>query len=136
MLGIRLTDEVGTLVDGPVATTQPTATLREAAHSLAADRVGLLVVVDHRGVLGVISERDIVMAAAEDLDLDEERVRDHASEDLLMVEETDTVLQAAQTMASAEIRHLAIARRGEVTGVVSVRDLMAVLLEVTSDAPA
>lgn len=136
MLGIRLTDEVGTLVDGPVATTQPSATLREAARSLAADRVGLLVVVDHRGVLGVISERDIVSAAAEDLDLDEERVRDHASEDLLMVEETATVLEAAETMASAEIRHLPVSRRGEVTGVLSVRDLLAVLLEVSGDPDA
>lgn len=134
MLGIRLTDEVGSLVDGPVATTQPSATLREAARSLAADRVGLLVVVDHRGVLGVISERDIVAAAADDHDLDEERVHDHASEDLLMVEETATVLDAAETMAQAEIRHLAIARHGEVTGVVSVRDLMAVLLEASRDA--
>jgi len=131
ILGIRSQDAVGRVASTPVATIRPTATLREAAHALAADRVGLLVVLDHRGVLGVLSERDIVTAAADDLDLDVERVADHHTQDLVTVEETARIDDAARTMLEAEVRHLAIARRGELTGVVSVRDLVAALLEAT-----
>ena len=129
MLGIRLSDPVGSLVGAPVATIRPTATLRQAATALAADTVGLLVVVDPRGVHGVLSERDLVTAVVDNADLDDTRVRDYASSELVQVEEDASVLDAAAVMSRAQIRHLAIARRGVVTGVVSVRDVLDVLLE-------
>jgi len=129
MPGVSLSDPIGTLVGDPVATIRPTATLREAAHALAADAVGLLVVVDARGVRGVFSERDVVTAIADDVDLDDGRVRDYATADVIQVEEAVTILDAAAIMSEAQVRHLAVARRGIVTGVVSIRDVVAVLLE-------
>jgi CBS domain-containing protein len=129
MLGIRLSDPIGRLVGDPVATIRPTDTLRDAARALASEGLGLLVVVDHRGVVGVISERDIVSAVSDEADLDVERVRDYASTELVTLEEDASVVQAAATMAAAEVRHLAIARHGVVTGVVSVRDVVNVLIE-------
>jgi len=129
MLGIRLTDPVSGLVGDPVATIGPTATLRAAAEAMASDSVGLLVVVDTRGVLGVISERDIVTAVADGADLDDERVRDRIVDDIVTVDEGASVADAAATMAAAEIRHLAVSRRGDIYGVVSVRDIVNVLLE-------
>jgi signal-transduction protein with cAMP-binding, CBS, and nucleotidyltransferase domain len=129
MLGIRLSDPVGSLVDAAVATIRSTATLREAASALAADAVGLLVVVGPRGVDGVLSERDLVTALADEVDIDQARVRDHASSELVSVEEDATIVDAAAAMAAAEVRHLAITRQGEVVGVVSIRDVVHVLLE-------
>ncbi|MFO7961791.1 MAG: CBS domain-containing protein [Nitriliruptoraceae bacterium] len=129
MSGVSLSDPIGALMGNPVATIRPTATLREAAHALAADGVGLLVVVDARGVRGVFSERDVVNAIADDVDLDDSRVRDYATSDVVQVEEARTILEAAATMSEAQVRHLAVARAGVVTGVVSIRDVVAVLLE-------
>jgi CBS domain-containing protein len=134
MLGIRLTDPIGRLVGDPVATIRSTDTLRDAARALATEGLGLLVVVDHRGVMGVLSERDLVRAMADDADLDLERVRDHATTDLVSVEEDASVVEAAAAMAGAEVRHLAVARRGVITGVVSVRDVVNVLLETAEVA--
>jgi len=133
MLGIRLTDPVRGLVGDPVATIGPTATLRAAAEAMASDSVGLLVVVDTRGVLGVISERDIVTAVADGADLDEERVRDRIVDDIVTIDEGASVADAAATMAAAEIRHLAVSRRGDIYGVVSVRDIVNVLLETAPE---
>ena len=129
MLGIRLSDPVRTLVGDPVATIGPSATLREAAETLASDGVGLLVVVDTRGVLGVLSERDIVNAVAEGADLDDERVRARLADDVVTIDEDASISDAAATMASAEIRHLGVTRQGDIYGVVSVRDVVNVLLE-------
>lgn len=126
---VTLNDPIGRLVGAPVATISPTATLREAAQALAADAVGLLVVVDARGVRGVFSERDVVTAIAEDVDLDDGRVRDYATSDVIQVEEAASILDAAAAMSDAQVRHLAVARRGVVTGVVSIRDVVRVLLE-------
>jgi CBS domain-containing protein len=122
------TSPVGLLVSPAVATIHPTATLRAAVESLAADRLGLLVVADASGVAGVISERDIVTAIAEDTDLTQERVRDHCASEIVSVDEAVSVEHAAQAMADAEIRHLAVTRDGAVIGVVSVRDVLTVLL--------
>jgi CBS domain-containing protein len=129
MLGIRPTDPIGTMVSTPVATVRPTATLREAARLLAADRVGLLVVIDHRGVRGVLSERDLVTAIADGEDVEVERVADYLVDDLVTVDEKVSVEEAARTMSEAELRHLTVAREGEVIGVVSIRDVVAALLE-------
>jgi len=132
---VTLNDPIGRLVGAPVATITPTSTLREAANALAADGVGLLVVVDPRGVRGVFSERDVVNAIAEDVDLDDARVRDYATSDVIQVEEAASVLDAAAAMSDAQVRHLAVARRGVVTGVVSIRDVVRVLVDEQRSSP-
>jgi CBS domain-containing protein len=130
---MRPSDPVGGLIGAPVATIRPTATLHDAAEQLAADDIGLLVVVDPGDVRGVISERDIVLAIADGLDLEVERVRDSASTDVLKVDEQVSVRDAAQAMTDAGIRHLAVSRNDVITGVVSIRDVLRVMLE---EAPA
>lgn len=132
---VTLHDPIGRLVGAPVATITPTSTLRAAANALAADGVGLLVVVDARGVRGVFSERDVVTAIAEDVDLDDARVRDYATSDVIQVEEAASVLDAAAAMSDAQVRHLAVARRGVVTGVVSIRDVVRVLVDEQRGTP-
>ncbi len=129
MPGIRLSDPIGSLAGDPVATIRPTDTLRDAATALAADRVGLLVVVDARGVHGVLSERDVIAAITDDADLDDARVRDFASDHIIQVEEDVSIVDAAAVMSEAEVRHLGVARDGVTVGVVSVRDVVDVLLE-------
>lgn len=121
-------DPISELVALAVATVQPTATLREAADTMAADGLGLLVVADANGPTGVLSERDVIVAIAERLDLDEERVRDHGSDEIVSVEEDATITDAARAMADAQIRHLAVTRDGAVVGVVSVRDVLRALV--------
>jgi CBS domain-containing protein len=121
-------DPVGGLVSPAVATILPTATLREAADAMVADGLGLLVVADPGGPTGVLSERDIVAAVADGLEVDEERVRDHCSDDIVSVEEDASIEDAARAMADAQIRHVAVTRDGAVIGVVSVRDVLRALL--------
>ena len=127
MTPIRRTDPVGTLLSPAVATVAPTATLAEAVEAMAADRLGLLVVTGTSGMVGVISERDVIAALADGADLEEERVRDHATDRVVTVDADLSVAEAARRMVDAEIRHLAVTRDGDVAGVVSVRDLLVAL---------
>ncbi|MFA9429985.1 CBS domain-containing protein [Egicoccus sp. AB-alg2] len=123
-----LTSNVGDVVHAPIATVAPSATLEAAASLLAADQVGLLVVVDPTGVRGVLSERDIVAAVADGVELAVERVADFAVTDVLMVDEASTIRETATLMGEAQVRHLLVTRRGTPVGVVSIRDLLAALL--------
>jgi CBS domain-containing protein len=118
----------GSLLRGPIATIRPTATLREAAETLTADDLGLLVSSDAGGMRGVLSERDIVRAVAAGGDLDLERVRDHASSDVVTVDESAPIAEAVRTMLDAEVRHLVVARGSSPVGVLSVRDVLPALL--------
>jgi CBS domain-containing protein len=129
MSGSGANGSIGALMAPAVATILPTATLRQAAESMMADGVGLLVVADVNGPTGVISERDVVAAVTEDLDLELERVRDHGSDEIVSVDDEATVADAARAMADAQIRHLAVTRKGAVVGVVSVRDVLRSLVD-------
>ncbi len=121
------------LVSGPVATIDPTATLRAAAEQLTADQVGLLVVVGPSGPHGVVSERDLVRAVADDVDLDLERVGDLTSDQPVQVALDTPVQEAAAAMLDAEVRHLLVHDRGVVVGVISVRDVLGALVPRTTD---
>lgn len=136
MLGVRLTDPIGSLTAGEPTTVSPTLTLRGAAEMLAEEWIGLGVVADHRGVLGVVSERDIVRALAEGADADEERVIDVMSDDVAALDEEASILDAANVMAVNEIRHLAVRREGVIVGVLSIRDVVAVVLEELASSEA
>lgn len=129
-------DPVTTLLTGTPATISPSATLRAAARALTRDHLGLLVVWDASGLRGVLSERDLVTAAADGLDLDLERVVDHATDDVVWVPAAATVDAATRTMLAAEVRHLVVTRDHRVLGVVSLRDLARALLAEDDDPPS
>jgi CBS domain-containing protein len=122
------TQAIGEMMSPAVATILPTATLRAAVEAMAADGVGLLVVAEAAGPIGVLSERDIVVALAEDLDLTEERVREHCNDQIVAVDVGSSVEDAARAMADAQIRHLAVTRDDRVVGIISVRDVLRALV--------
>lgn len=131
MAGILPTDPVSKLTSMAVATIAPTGTLQAAAEAMTSEELGLLVVTTGKddGSVSVLSERDIVAAIAEGLDLGSERVVDHCRSEVVAVEETVSIADAARTMAEARIRHLAVSRDGYVIGIVSIRDVIVVLVD-------
>lgn len=131
MAGILPTDPVSKLTSLAVATIAPTGTLQAAAEAMTSEELGLLVVTTGKddGSVSVLSERDIVAAIAEGLDLGSERVVDHCRSEVVAVEETVSIADAARTMAEARIRHLAVSRDGYVIGIVSIRDVIVVLVD-------
>jgi CBS domain-containing protein len=129
MLGIHANDPIRLATLGVVATIEPSATLRQAAETLAAANLGLLVVVGRDGPKAVLSERDVVTAIAEGGDPDVDRVIDHATPQLVAVDEGATLTDAATAMRDAEVRHVLVRRGRHVIGVLSLRDVAATLLD-------
>ena len=75
----------------------------------------------------LLSERDIVAGIAVGADPDEALV-DHVMTDYVVtVTADDSILDAADRMLINEIRHLPVVEGDQVIGVVSERDLLAVL---------
>ncbi len=115
----------------------PDATLAEVAVVLAEESIGAALVRGPHGPVGIVSERDLVQAIAEGADPERERVRDVMTPDLAAVDGAVPILTASDTMLANEIRHLAVTIGGTTIGLVSMRDVMAVLAdEVWPGLPA
>jgi len=103
----------------------PAHTLRQAARMMSAQRVGAAVVLDHeRSGIGILTERDILNSLAADQDPDSELVADHRTGDVVFASPDWTLERAAETMVSAGFRHLVVVDKGEVTGLLSMRDIV------------
>lgn len=114
---------VGSMMESPVATVEATATLRSAARALREGDVGTLVIMDGRAIVGIVSERDVVRALADDANPDEIWVGDVMSESPRYLTKGDSVRSAVEVMLTAGIRHLPVVDEGELAGIVSMRDL-------------
>lgn len=122
-------DPISRLATAKPFEVRATDSLREAATVLAENRVGLLVVRGAEGVVGVVSERDIVAFVADDGDCDDGRVGDIMTTDLVVVEPHTTISAVADRMLHSEVRHLLVGLGDDVTGIVSVRDLLRVFFD-------
>jgi CBS domain-containing protein len=105
----------------------PGHTLREAAALMAKRNVGAAVVVDpeSQGV-GIFTERDLLDSLGAGQDPDTERVSGHLTSSLVYAAPDWSLEEAAVAMIKGSFRHLVVLEGGEVTGVVSMRDIVRV----------
>jgi len=111
----------------PVATIDVEATLEEAAEALAADNIGVLLVLRDGALVGIVSERDVVVHVAAGADLSHLRVCEVMAGDLVTTPPQAAIATAALTMAEADVRHLPVLDGQLIAGLVSIRDLVPVL---------
>lgn len=110
-----------------VLTIGPGHSLREAARLMTEKGVGAAVVLDEEAPgPGILSERDLLTSLGKGEDPDAERVRDHMSGSVITATPDWSLERAATEMAHRGIRHLVIVERGELVGVLSMRDIMRV----------
>ena len=102
-------------------------TLRGCAKVMAEESIGAVLVRGPHGPAGVLTERDVVAALAEGADADEARSQDFMTADVDAVPEMTTIAEAGRRMLRNEVRHLAVTRDGKTVGVISSRDVLAVL---------
>jgi CBS domain-containing protein len=108
-----------------VLTIGPTHTLREAARAMSRRRVGAAVVIDpEQDGVGILTERDVLDSIAAGQDPDSERVGQHRSHDLVFASPNWTLEQAAAAMVRGGFRHLVVVEGQDVTGLLSMRDIV------------
>jgi CBS domain-containing protein len=109
-----------------VATAPPTLTLVEAAGRMAHRRIGALVVVDGQGgIVGIISERDIVRALAEAGPPCLSRpVAETMTREVVTCRECDTLDELMSMMTARRFRHIPVIAEGDLVGIVSIGDVV------------
>jgi CBS domain-containing protein len=108
-----------------VLTIGPAHTLREAARLMSKRRVGAAVVIDPElGGVGILTERDLLDSMAAGQDPDRELVGQHRTHDIVVASPGWTLEQAATAMVRGGFRHLVVVEGQEVTGLLSMRDIV------------
>lgn len=108
-----------------VLTIGPAHTLREAARLMSRRAVGAAVVIDpEQDGVGILTERDVLDSIAAGQDPDSELVGQHRTHEIVVASPDWTLEQAAATMVRGGFRHLIVVEGQDVTGLLSMRDIV------------
>ena len=124
---------------GDIISIEPTANLAAAARLLSTHRIGVVLIRGAGGRLaGILSERDIVRAVAEQgADALAISVGQAMTRKVTTCGENDSIADIMERMTAGKFRHMPVLRDGELIGLVSIGDVVKQRVEeVERDADA
>jgi len=100
-------------------------TVREAARIMAREDTGVVPVVEGKKVIGMITDRDIVVRlVAEGKDPASAHVNEAMTKSVRAVKENDTITDVLNVMSGSQVRRVPVVNdRNEIVGIVSMKDL-------------
>jgi CBS domain-containing protein len=114
-----------------VFTVASEATLFDAARQLTRRHIGALVIREADGSLGLLSERDIVRAAADTAGALDQPVSAHMTRVVETCTESDSIESLMEIMTHRRLRHLPVVEEGRLCGLVSIGDVVKSRIEET-----
>jgi CBS domain-containing protein len=112
----------------------PEATVFDAIALMAEKGVGALVVVSDGNLVGIISERDyarkVILMGHSSKDT---LVQDIMTRDVATVTPEQTVAECMRIITDRRIRHLPVIERGELTGMISIGDVVRAIISAQAD---
>ncbi len=111
-----------------VVTLLPSSTIAELLATLADHRIGAVVVTDDSGVVGIVSERDVVRHLRESTDTSSP-VSEIMTTQLSTCAPEDDIRVLATVMTERRIRHLPVIDSGELVAIVSIGDVVKARLD-------
>ena len=127
---------VSEIMTGAAVTDQSDDTLADAARKMWKQQTGSLLVVDGEDLVGIVTERDVLKAVAASVPLDDTRISQVMTKDLITVGPGTSLREAARIMAEKWIRHLPVLDGGKLVGILSQRDLAGVLAGALNEPDA
>ena len=130
---------VGTLCQRNVVTVSPADELSVAARLMRERHIGCLVVVEGSGggvvPVGMLTDRDIVVAIiARETESGQLQVGDVMTRNPVSVPESESLSTALRQMRAIGVRRLpVVSRRGELTGLLSLDDVLDTLVSELQD---
>lgn len=107
-----------------VLTTGADASIAEVAAAMLKAQVGSAVVMDGAYLVGILTERDVVRAAASGADPTSTPVSEWMTADPVTATPSTEAEEAAEIMMSQGFRHLPVVRGSDLVGIASLRDIL------------
>jgi len=114
-----------------IVTTTASATVADAAATLAANKIGALVVLGEGArLIGIVSERDIVRVVAQrGADALEDSLGDVMTRKVVTCTESETVDEVMARMTRGRFRHLPVVENERLIGIISIGDVVKARIE-------
>jgi CBS domain-containing protein len=112
------------IMTSEVFATAPSTPVADVAASMLRGRFGSAVVMEGSTLLGIVTERDVLRAAAARADLSSAKVSEWMTEDPVTATLDMDTGDATEIMMSQGFRHLPVVEGMTVVGIVSLRDLI------------
>lgn len=107
-----------------VAYTNPNATLTEVAQLMQKHNVGSIPVLDQNGVMGIVTDRDIVVRnIAHGKNPQQTPVKDVMTSSVTTVTPDMDMDEVSRMMASHQVRRLPVVENNRLVGIVAIGDL-------------
>ncbi|MEE1564751.1 MAG: CBS domain-containing protein, partial [Acidimicrobiales bacterium] len=116
--------EVREVMSRDVATVASDASVADAAKCMVQGGFGSVIVVHGKMIVGILTERDVLRAAAHETDLSCASVEPWMTPDPETAEPDLETEDAAEMMLSRGFRHLPVTEGGDLVGIVSLRDVL------------
>lgn len=96
--------------------------------------VGCAVVIENEKVAGIITERDVLRAVAHDQTMDDTKVEEIMTRDVVSGAPGWDILRAAKAMTEGGFRHLLVMEMDDPVGIVSLRDLLDCMAAIVQES--
>jgi len=124
-------DFIQTIMVSPVETVKPTDLLQYALKRIIKKNIGCVVVVEGNTPVGIVTERDISRNIAKSTKGLRTQVRRVMSSPLIVVTQNTPIDKAVYLMLKHGVRRLPVIEKEELIGLVSERDLLRWVLQIS-----
>jgi len=136
--GLKTKMLVKDVMNSPVITADDNETANNIAVTMDKAKLGAVIITNNEGKpIGIITERDLVVRViAKNKKPDEIRAKEIMTTPLITIDPETTISDAAREMNRKNIRRLGVFYKGNLTGIVSNKDLLGVmpeLMEITQE---
>lgn len=127
-----LSNKVNEIMTTQLTATEINASIKQAVDVMAREDVGRIIIVDEGVPCGIFTEKDVVKRVlAANLDLTKTVIKDVMTAPISAVREETHIVEALGRMYKGKFRHLLVrGRRGKVIGIVSMRRILNLAVEL------
>jgi signal-transduction protein with cAMP-binding, CBS, and nucleotidyltransferase domain len=116
--------KIGPFMSTPVLTTSPDTLASEAMAKMLENKISALLIKKNEEWVGIFTKSDWMRKVVKgDGNVSSEKVDSVMTKKIVTVERSESLAKATLLMEEHRIRHLAVTDKGEIIGILSVKDL-------------
>lgn len=126
---------VGDVMTRNFVSVKPSENLHKCSKLMAKERVNSLILSEGKKLIGILTARDILWAISKNpkLDLKKIQCRDIATKKVAVIKPSAGISQAIKKMREYYFRRLPVLSKGEILGVVTLKDILAIEPELYAE---
>ncbi|HKZ45618.1 MAG TPA: CBS domain-containing protein [archaeon] len=108
-----------------VVVTEPEASIREVARTMADNHIGSVIVVKNGEIVGIVTDRDVLICLAKDgmADIDQIKVKEIMTRWVITVRPIDSIEKAIELMTKYKIKKLPVVKNEKIVGILTASDI-------------